>query len=92
MEPLAEMRRNHMEKILHQRDRTLREGVRAGKHSLKTCINCHVGPDPSGNIPKADEAGHFCNSCHAFAGVSIDCFDCHSAAPEPENVGTKKHE
>lgn len=82
VEPVAEMRRNHMHKILHQRDATVRKGVRTASHSLKACINCHVSPDAQGVTPKASDTKHFCNSCHQFAGVSIDCFDCHSAAPE----------
>jgi hypothetical protein len=27
-------------------------------------------------------AGQFCQSCHATAAVSIDCFQCHATRPE----------
>ena len=39
----AFMRRNHMGLLKHQRDDTLRGGIRTGKYSLKTCIDCHKG-------------------------------------------------
>jgi hypothetical protein len=42
VEPTAEMRRNHMEYILHQRDETMHEGIRTRQYSLNECINCHV--------------------------------------------------
>ena len=40
--PPEEMRRNHMEMLKHQRDRTLRQGMRGEKASLNECIACHA--------------------------------------------------
>ena len=40
--PVAEMRRNHMEMLLHQRDRTLRQGLREPRFSIKGCVDCHA--------------------------------------------------
>jgi len=82
VEPTEDMRRNHMEFILHQRDETMHRGIRTNKHSLKECINCHVNPDSNGTYPRASSEEHFCASCHSYASVKIDCFECHSDVPE----------
>jgi len=76
------MRRNHMETILHQRDETVHEGIRTKKHSLKNCINCHA--DPKTNSVLGENG--FCESCHEYASVSIDCFSCHSNKREPNKT------
>ena len=39
VEPVKEMRENHMEFLLHKRDKTMREGVRTKEHSLVECID-----------------------------------------------------
>ncbi|MGD2056814.1 MAG: sulfur reduction protein DsrJ, partial [Gammaproteobacteria bacterium] len=39
VEPTEEMRRNHMEYILHQRDETMHRGIRTKQYSLEECIN-----------------------------------------------------
>lgn len=72
--PVAEMRRNHMQMLLHQRDRTLRQGFREPRHSLKGCVNCHASAE-TGSVLGKDG---FCASCHAFAAVKMDCFECHT--------------
>jgi hypothetical protein len=79
VEPTAEMRKNHMEYILDQRDATMHEGIRTRQHSLEECINCHVSDAP--DAPRVDSEKHFCNSCHTYASVSIDCFQCHADRP-----------
>jgi len=73
--PTEEMRRNHTAMLLHQRDRTMREGIRSTRFSLKNCVECHASRK-SGSVLGAEG---FCSSCHAYASVSIDCFQCHSA-------------
>ncbi len=74
----AFMRRNHMNLLKHQRDDTLRGGVRTGRHSLKECIACHASQTTqSVNASSSD----FCQSCHAYAAVKIDCFECHASKP-----------
>jgi hypothetical protein len=75
------MRRNHMELLKHQRDDTMHRGIRTKKYSLKNCIACHVQPDASGKPPAIDSRDHFCNSCHSYAGVTVDCFQCHATHP-----------
>jgi len=87
VEPVKEMRKNHMEFLLHQRDKTLRQGVRTKEHSLVECIDCHVTPKENGEFARIGEDEHFCISCHNYAAVNVDCFDCHSDLPE--NVSKK---
>jgi hypothetical protein len=79
VQPTAEMRRNHMEYILHQRDETMHEGIRTRQYSLNECINCHVSD--AEDAPRVSSEEHFCNSCHSYAAVSIDCFQCHADRP-----------
>ncbi len=80
------MRRNHMDLLLHQRDDTVFEGIRGKRHSLKECIDCHAvrGAD---SIPvTVTSPEHFCRSCHDYAAVTIDCFQCHASRPEQDVV------
>lgn len=79
VEPTDEMRANHMEYILDQRDATMYEGIRTPQYSLVECIDCHVSDAP--DAPRADSEKHFCSSCHTYTGVSIDCFQCHADRP-----------
>lgn len=79
VEPTADMRRNHMKYILHQRDRTMHQGIRTSRHSLKNCVNCHA--DPKTESVLGPEG--FCASCHAYASVKIDCFSCHTDKRDP---------
>lgn len=87
VEPTADMRKNHMEYILHQRDETVHEGIRDKQHSLTECINCHVSD--AADAPRVSSKEHFCSSCHSYASVSIDCFQCH--ADRPVKTGSKLH-
>lgn len=76
------MRRNHMKLLVHQRDDTLRGGIRSGKYSLKACVACHASPvSQSVNA----EPTNFCQGCHNYAAVKIDCFECHANTP-PANA------
>lgn len=77
------MRVHHFETILHQRDETVKKGVRTSKHSLKNCINCHITANQAGVYARySDKEQHFCASCHEYTAVTIDCFHCHSDRPE----------
>jgi len=79
VEATGEMRKNHMEYILHQRDETMHRGVRTRQYSLNECINCHVSD--AEDAPRVSSEEHFCNSCHSYAAVHIDCFQCHADRP-----------
>lgn len=82
IQPEDEMRRNHMNYILHERDETMHEGVRNEPGSLAACIDCHVQPDSKGEIADIDSDEHFCTACHEYASVQIDCFQCHADRPQ----------
>jgi len=78
VKPEDDMKKNHMNYILHQRDETMHNGIRTETFSLKECINCHV---PKNSTARFGDDEHFCSSCHNFTGVSIDCFQCHMDRP-----------
>ena len=71
------MRRTHMTLLQHQRDDTVHGGIRGAKASLRGCIDCHAGAQTH-SVVKA--SGDFCVSCHSYAAVKIDCFECHSGS------------
>ncbi|MXY14811.1 MAG: hypothetical protein F4X93_00140 [Proteobacteria bacterium] len=81
VEPVEIMRRQHFEYILDHRDRTVIEGIRTKKHSLIGCIDCHITPNDEGVYARYSQETHFCASCHQFAAVRIDCFQCHADRP-----------
>ena len=80
VEDTAFMRRNHMELLKHQRDRTVRDGVRTTQHSLANCVGCHAGKD-TGRVTGSKDA--FCEGCHRYAAVNLDCFECHTDRAKP---------
>ena len=82
VEPLEVIRRDHMDFLNHQRDETVHEGIRTKQHSLKNCIECHASKDDEGNWISVSAPGQFCESCHSYAAVSMDCFQCHATTPE----------
>ncbi|OFX09032.1 MAG: hypothetical protein A2516_11530 [Alphaproteobacteria bacterium RIFOXYD12_FULL_60_8] len=86
VEDVEVMRRDHMTLLTHQRDKTLREGVRTKTHSLKECIACHVVKDGEGKPVTIADERHFCRSCHGFAAVKPDCFSCHASTPEAQKA------
>ena len=82
IQPEDEMRRNHMNYIMHQRDTTVHNGIRKEPGSLAACIDCHVEPDANGEIAGFDSNQHFCSACHQHAAVQMDCFQCHADRPQ----------
>ena len=74
------MRRSHMDFMKHDRDDTVRKGMRAIKHSLAACVDCHASRS-DGRVLGSDR--HFCQGCHAYAAVKVDCFDCHASTARP---------
>ena len=75
------MRRNHMNFLLHQRDATVREGVRTKRFSLENCLTCHAVKGADGKSVGYEDSKHFCRACHEYAAVRIDCFECHNSKP-----------
>ena len=84
--PVAEMRRDHMTMLLHQRDGTVHQGLRDAPFSLKKCIDCHASRE-TGSVLGKDG---FCSSCHSYASVSIDCFECHSPLRQSRVAGASR--
>ena len=82
VEPIDVIRRDHMKFLLHQRDETMRRGIRTKQHSLAGCVDCHAAADASGHVQRVDAPGQFCAACHEYAAVKIDCFECHAATPD----------
>jgi len=78
------MRRNHMNLLKHQRDETMHKGIRTTKYSLKNCIECHASKKTNSVIGSND---NFCQSCHSYVGVKLDCFECHSSKPKTPAEG-----
>lgn len=80
------MRSNHMEILLHRRDKSMHDGERAegetAKESLKACLTCHAVPGADNKPVGFSDPKHFCRTCHDYAAVKIDCFDCHNSKPE----------
>jgi [DsrC]-trisulfide reductase subunit J len=74
----AYMKRNHYKLILHQRVETVREGIRGSKNELTNCIDCHASKV---NHSVLGTNQNFCQGCHVYAAVKIDCFECHSSKP-----------
>ena len=87
VEPPAVMRRMHMEFLKHQRDDTVRGGIRGAKYSLKDCIDCHAN-QKTASVAKAES--NFCVSCHSYTAVKIDCFECHSSKSSKLAQGAPK--
>jgi hypothetical protein len=78
VEDTATMRREHMNFLQHQRDETVHGGIRGARHSLKDCVACHAS-SKTGSVAAAPT--DFCSSCHVYAAVKIDCFECHTGKP-----------
>ena len=76
------MRRNHMTVLNHQRDDTVHQGVRTRRFSLKGCIDCHAVKGADAKPVTVASPQHFCRTCHDYAAVRVDCFECHASRPE----------
>ena len=70
------MRKNHMHLLRHQRDETVRKGIRDDQDSLKNCVECHASLTDNSVLAREDS---FCVGCHRYAAVKIDCFECHAS-------------
>ena len=76
VEDPALMRRIHMDVVRHGRNETVRQGIRDRKTSLAACVDCHANAKDGSVVGSAT---HFCQGCHAYAAVKLDCFECHSS-------------
>ncbi|HIO93699.1 MAG TPA: hypothetical protein EYG68_12805 [Leucothrix mucor] len=85
-EHVADMRKNHMGRLMHKRDQTMYDGVRTPKHSLKACIDCHVPAPTESKVVRHTDSEHFCVTCHEYVSVQLDCFQCHADHPDKPEV------
>jgi len=83
---VKDMRKNHMDELLHKRDETMYNGIRTEKHSLKACINCHVPEQHNGKILRHTDSEHFCSTCHGYVAAQLDCFECHVDHPVSDKL------
>ena len=67
-----------MDELKHQRNDTMRKGIRTTELSLQGCINCHADKQTNSVLGKDG----FCQSCHTYAAVKLDCFECHASKPK----------
>jgi hypothetical protein len=74
--PTEWMRVNHMKVLFKQRHETVHQGIRGSKYSLKNCVECHASLRDNSVIGRPDS---FCEGCHRYEAVKIDCFECHSS-------------
>lgn len=72
------MRRHHMDELKHHRNETMRKGIRTTQFSLQGCIDCHADKKTNSVLGKDG----FCQSCHSYAAVKLDCFECHASKPK----------
>jgi hypothetical protein len=70
------MRKVHMNYLKHQRDETVHEGVRGKKYSLSGCVECHASLKDNSVLGSKES---FCQGCHEYAAVKLDCFECHTS-------------
>ena len=80
------MRRNHMDLMIHKRNKTVHEGIRSEKYSLKACISCHAVLGDDKKPVSVASPKHFCRTCHDYVAVKVDCFQCHASKPPPSLV------
>ncbi len=77
----AFMRRNHMELLFHRRDEVMQRGSRQASHRFDRCLTCHAVLDVNQQPVTHESDKHFCNVCHQYVTIKIDCFDCHNSTP-----------
>jgi hypothetical protein len=78
----AFMRRYHMMMLVDHRKDAVHQGVRTPQYSLAGCVSCHAVKGEDGQPVSFASEKHFCRSCHSYAAVKIDCFECHASRPE----------
>lgn len=82
------MRRQHARMLERRKDLTVRHGVRGGKEALTSCIECHADRQTGAAVgtPQA-----FCQACHDYVAVKLNCFECHQGRPGAVRSGAVDH-
>ena len=81
------MKKNHMEFLFERRDLVVIQGVRSKRESFNMCLSCHAVKNSEGIPVSHKNPQHFCRTCHDFAAVKIDCFECHLSVPDQTIIG-----
>jgi len=76
------MRKYHMDLLKHDRDLTVKNGVRDIDDSLAQCVTCHEVKDENNKPVTYESEEYFCRVCHDYVAVKIDCFSCHNSVPD----------
>ncbi len=79
---------NHPALLRHDRDLTVLKGIREIDASLAGCVACHAVNGPDLAPVNAESPQFFCQVCHQYVAVKIDCFMCHSATPAPADLSS----
>lgn len=82
VEDTAFMRRNHMNLLKHQRNEVVHKGAGQEKYSWQGCVECHAATHPAVDNGKTATLYPFCQQCHEYAAVRMDCLECHSDIPQ----------
>ena len=82
----AYWRANHMKLLKHDRDLTMHLGERDIQASIKQCVTCHATKGPDARPLPVNAPGQFCATCHEYAAVKLDCFECHSTKPDVDTA------
>ncbi len=82
VKPVPYMRRHHGELLEHHRHDVLHKGIRTRTYNINNCIECHASHKNNSVIGTNQ---NFCQSCHKYVGVKLDCFECHN----PKKVKVK---
>jgi predicted CXXCH cytochrome family protein len=88
--PTDWMRRYHMTALMHHRDETVHEGIRTKRFDLTGCIDCHAVKGADGKPVTFASSKHFCRTCHDYAAVQIDCFECHASRPPAKTAASSE--
>jgi hypothetical protein len=77
VEPTEYMKASHMQLLQEWRDAVVRDGASEYVNGFgvltemsldNTCLSCH------------SDHSKFCDSCHNYTGVTMDCWNCHGAS------------
>lgn len=80
------IRTEHMNLLLHQRDETMRKGLRPKNERLQACMSCHAVKGEDEHAVNYESPKHFCRTCHDYVAVKVDCFECHASQPDAKEV------
>jgi hypothetical protein len=87
VEETSVMRKRHPDFLKHQRDDTVHGGIRGAKHSLAGCVECHASAK-DGSVLGSPQ--HFCQGCHEYTAVKLDCFECHASHTKAAQAAHRK--